>query len=183
GARSGGRRERRWPPREAVEPERGPGVRARVPVPVRRRRGRPRASRGRRGRAMTAYRSPHPDVEIPDTPLTPFVLGRAEELADKPALIDGPSGRVVPYAALAAQIRALAAGLAARGFGKGDVFAVYLPNVPEYPVAFHGVALAGGMVTTVNPLYTVGELATQLRASGARWLLTIGPFLDVARQA
>jgi hypothetical protein len=31
-----------------------------------------------------------------------------------------------------------------RGFGPGDVFALYLPNVPEYAVAFHGVALAGG---------------------------------------
>jgi acyl-CoA synthetase (AMP-forming)/AMP-acid ligase II len=132
---------------------------------------------------MATYRSPLPDVDIPDVPLTPFVLQRAQELSDKPALIDGPTGRVVTYGALASQVRALAAGLAGRGFGKGDVFALYLPNVPEYPVAFHGVALSGGTVTTVNPLYTMGELATQLRASGARYLLTIGPFVDVARDA
>ena len=47
---------------------------------------------------------------------------------------------MLTYGALAAQIRALAAGLAGRGFGQGDVFALYLPNVPEYAVAFHGVA-------------------------------------------
>jgi hypothetical protein len=33
--------------------------------------------------------SPHPDVEIPDVPLAGFVLSRARELGDKPALIDG----------------------------------------------------------------------------------------------
>jgi acyl-CoA synthetase (AMP-forming)/AMP-acid ligase II len=132
---------------------------------------------------LAIYRSPHPDVEIPDIPLTPFVLCRAEELAGKPAFIDGPTGRALTYGELAAQIRALAAGLAARGFGPDDVFALYLPNVPEYAVAFHGVALAGGTVTTVNPLYTAGELATQLRASGARYLLTIGAFLEAAQHA
>ena len=36
-------------------------------------------------------RSPFPDVEIPDMPLTDFVLARAGGLGDKPALIDGPT--------------------------------------------------------------------------------------------
>ena len=33
------------------------------------------------------FRGPYPDVEIPETALTPFVMHRAGELADKPALI------------------------------------------------------------------------------------------------
>ena len=65
-------------------------------------------------------------------------------------------------------MRALAAGLAERGFGPGDVLAVYMPNVPEYAIAFHGAAAAGGKTTTVNPLYTANELAHQLEDSGAR---------------
>ena len=69
------------------------------------------------------HRSPDPDVEIPVTDVTSFVLEHADELGDKPALIDGPSGRTVTYAELGAGVRALAAGLAARGFGKGDVLA------------------------------------------------------------
>jgi non-ribosomal peptide synthetase component E (peptide arylation enzyme) len=81
-------------------------------------------------------RSPYPDVEIPDVPLTPFVLGGARTLGDKPALVDGPSGRLLTYAALAEAVDRLAAGLARRGFGRGDVFAIYSPNLPEYAVAF-----------------------------------------------
>src|SRR5512135_3837043 len=77
----------------------------------------------------------------------------------------------------------MAAGLAARGFGKGDVFAVYSPNLPEYAVAFYGVSAAGGATTTVNPLDTAGELATQLADAGARFLLTTPPLLDRAIEA
>ena len=129
------------------------------------------------------HRGPYEDVEIPDTDVTSFVLERAGEYGDKPALIDGPSGRTVTYNQLEQGIRALAAGLAARGFGKGDVLGVYMPNLPEYAIAFHGAASAGGMCMTVNPLYTADELAHQLSDSGARFLLTVAPFLEVAREA
>jgi acyl-CoA synthetase (AMP-forming)/AMP-acid ligase II len=123
------------------------------------------------------------EIQIPASDVTSFVLGEAAARGSKPALIDGPSGRELSYADLARSVRALAAGLAARGFGPGDTLAIYLPNLPEYAVAFHGVAAAGGRATTVNPLYTAGELAHQLRDSGARLLVTVGPCLDVAREA
>jgi acyl-CoA synthetase (AMP-forming)/AMP-acid ligase II len=84
-------------------------------------------------------RSAFPDVEIPDEPLTQFVLGGAGEFGDRAALIDAPSGRTVTYAELAESVRAVAAGLSARGFGKGEVFAHYAPNLPEYAIAFHAV--------------------------------------------
>jgi acyl-CoA synthetase (AMP-forming)/AMP-acid ligase II len=132
---------------------------------------------------MTTYRSPDPDVRIPDDDVTTFVLERADEWGDKPALVDGPSGREVSYTALTGAVRSLAAGLAARGFEKGAVLAVFMPNLPEYAIAFHGAASAGGKCTTVNPLYTANELAHQLSDSGARFLLTVPPFLDTAREA
>lgn len=129
------------------------------------------------------FRSPYPDVDIPEMPLTPFVLHRAEELADKPALIDGPSGRTLTYGQLAGAIRLAAAGLAERGLEKGDVFAIYSPNVPEYAVAFHAVATLGGVSTTLNPLYTVEEMVYQLNDAGAKYLLTIPQFVENALEA
>jgi acyl-CoA synthetase (AMP-forming)/AMP-acid ligase II/catechol 2,3-dioxygenase-like lactoylglutathione lyase family enzyme len=128
-------------------------------------------------------RSPDPEVEIPDVDVTSHVLEHARERGDKPALIDGPSGRELTYAELADAVRGLAAGLAARGFGRGDVLGVYMPNLPEYALAFHGAASAGGACTTVNPLYTPEELAYQLKDAGARILLTVPPFLDAATAA
>jgi acyl-CoA synthetase (AMP-forming)/AMP-acid ligase II len=122
-------------------------------------------------------------IQAPDSDITSFVLAAAAERGDKPALIDGPTGRTVTYAELDRGVRALAAGLASRGFGKGDVLAIHMPNLPEYAIVFHGVASAGGKCTTVNPLYTAAELTHQLKDSGARMLVTVAPFLDVANEA
>ena len=129
------------------------------------------------------HRSPLPDVEIPATTLTDYTLARAAELGDKPALIDGTSGRELSYAALAAGVKSLAGGLVARGFAPGDVLALLSPNIPEYAVLFHGVAYAGGAITTINPTYTEREIHHQLLDAGATILVTVAPFLDVARKA
>ena len=126
------------------------------------------------------YTSPFPAIEIPVQPLTNFLFDHAKEYPQKPALIDGPTGRTITFGQLAGAIRLAASGLAKRGFKKGDVFAIYLPNRPEYAVAFHAVATLGGINTTVNPLYTAHELAHQLTDSGASFVLTIPMFLEVA---
>jgi len=129
------------------------------------------------------YRSPYPDVDIPDVPLQDFLFEHAAKYTDKAALIDGPSGRTLTYGQLVGAIRRTAAGLASRGFGKGDVFAIYSPNIPEYAIAFFGVATVGGVNTTVNPLYTAGELKRQLVDCEAKYLVTIPQFLDKANEA
>lgn len=129
------------------------------------------------------HRSPLPDVEIPRVPLTDYVLARAAELGDKPALVDGASGRTLTYAGLAGAVRSLAGGLVARGFAPGETLALMSPNLPEYAVVFHGVAYAGGVVTTINPTYTAREVHHQLNDAGATILVTVAPFLDVAREA
>src|SRR5512134_1069847 len=127
--------------------------------------------------------SSSPPVTIPKVSITDYVLRHAARLGDKPALIDGPTGRTLTYRQLVDGARRAAAGLARRGFRKGDVLAIYCPNVPEYAIVFLGVAMVGGVNTTVNPLYTADELANQLRDSGARFLVTVPPFLDKAREA
>ena len=129
------------------------------------------------------FRSPYPDVRVPDVALHRFVLAGAVERADQPALIDGPSGRALTYGQLAAGVERLAAGLTARGFRRGDVLALFMPNLPEFALAFHGTLAAGGVVTTVNSLATVQDAEYQLRNAGARFLVTVAPFLDRAAPA
>src|SRR4051812_37512002 len=129
------------------------------------------------------HRSPLPDVDIPAVPLPGYVLHRAGDLADKPALIDGPTGRTLTYGQLDQGVRALAGGLVARGFAPGDTLALMAPNMPEYAVVFHGVAFAGGVITTINPTYTEREVHHQLLDAGARLLVTIPLFLETALKA
>src|SRR5581483_5224796 len=79
--------------------------------------------------------------------------------------------------------RRCAFGLSQHGFGKGSVLAINSPNLPEYAIAFHAAASLGGIVTTINPLYTAGEIRKQLVDSGATYLLTIPQLLDRCREA
>jgi len=128
-------------------------------------------------------RSPHLDISIPEIPLTAFVGHGGRDFGDKPALIDGPSGRTLSFADLAADISKAAVGLARRGLRKGDVFAIFAPNTPEWVVAFHAVASIGGVVTPVNSLFTVDDVSYQLNDAGARFLLTAPAFMDRAVDA
>jgi acyl-CoA synthetase (AMP-forming)/AMP-acid ligase II len=119
-------------------------------------------------------------LAIPDLPLAAYVFEHADQHASRPALIDGASGRVMTYRELVEAVDRGAAGIAARGFEPGDVFAVAMPNLPEFAVAFHAVTRAGGAVLPLNPLLTADEMAYQLRDAGARYLLAAPPALEAA---
>ncbi|MHB1212315.1 MAG: 4-coumarate--CoA ligase family protein, partial [Candidatus Nanopelagicales bacterium] len=64
---------------------------------------------------MIVHTSPYPDREIPGIPITEYVLQAAGRHPDRPALIDGPSGRTYTYGQLGGLISSFAGGLAARG--------------------------------------------------------------------
>ncbi|MGY0236387.1 AMP-binding protein [Longispora urticae] len=122
-----------------------------------------------------------PSVPIPETSVTTFVLQKADEYADRVAIVDVTGGNAYTYGQLASAVRHAASGLRARGFGKGDVLAILAPNVPEYPIAFHAAATAGGTVVVLNPLDTADEHAALLNDAGARLLVTVPSEVDKAR--
>jgi acyl-CoA synthetase (AMP-forming)/AMP-acid ligase II len=129
------------------------------------------------------WRSNFPDVSIPEVSYSPFILQHAAEWKDRPVFIDGPSGRTLTHGQVAGGARLVAAGLSQRGFKKGDVFAIFLPNLPEYAIAFHAVVMIGGIVTTANPLYTPDELALQLNDTKAKYILTLPMFMEKVQAA
>lgn len=70
----------------------------------------------------------------------------------------GITNRSYTYARLRDHCAALATRLQTKfQLTNGDVVAVCLHNIPEYPIAVFGAIEAGCVVTTVNPIYTVGE--------------------------
>jgi acyl-CoA synthetase (AMP-forming)/AMP-acid ligase II len=127
--------------------------------------------------------SPRPAPQIPDLDLAGHVLRQADRLAGHPALIDHVTGGGLTYGALAVAARRTAAGLARRGFGHGEVLAIYSPNLPEFVVAVLGAALAGGTTTMINPLYSAAELGAQLSDAGVRVVVTVPPLMGRAIQA
>jgi acyl-CoA synthetase (AMP-forming)/AMP-acid ligase II len=129
-------------------------------------------------------RSPHPDVEIPAVALPEFLFGAgAGADADTPAFVDGLTGASLTFGELHDQVCRVAAALEQRGIGRGDVVALHAPNSPAWPVVFHGVLRANAVVTSVNVLNTATEIASQLRSSGARLIVTAAALRDCATSA
>ena len=128
------------------------------------------------------HTSSMPDVDIPEIPITEYVLRRADELADRVAITDGGDSSYT-FGELKAAVHSLAGGLQADGFGPGSVMGVMAPNIPAYAIVFHGAAVAGGTVTTINPTYGAEEVRFQLQDAGATSLVVVGMFLDVALEA
>ena len=121
------------------------------------------------------YRSPEPDIEIPDVTLTEHVLGGAAARGDHPAFIEGAGGPVTTYAELAQQVDAVAALLQSRGIGKGDVVGLVGPNTPGWGIAYHAILRAGAVVTPMYALLTPGEIERQMANSEAKLLIDDPP--------
>ena len=68
------------------------------------------------------------------------------------------TGRNYTYKQLRDHCKATAIRLQKQyGLKRGDVVAIALPNIPEFPIALLGAIEAGLVVTTVNPICTAGS--------------------------
>ena len=119
----------------------------------------------------TIFRSPLPDVVIPEVTVPGLIEAAIAEHCERTALIDGVSGRSLTYSELGESIDRVAAGLAAADMQAGETVALAAPNSIDWPIAALGVIRAGGVLTGTNPAYTADELAHQLRDSGARTVI------------
>lgn len=131
---------------------------------------------------MTIFTSPYPDVPASGLTITQRVFQGLENRPNEVVLTDGPSGRTMTAAAFMDQVKRMAGGLAAAGFGAGHTVAIMAPNIPEYCVIFHAVAWGDGTITTLNPTYTAHEVGHQLADSGAEILITIPDFMETAAE-
>jgi long-chain acyl-CoA synthetase len=73
----------------------------------------------------------------------------------------------VSYDAFARAALAFARSLVEAGVQPGDRVAIVMRNLPEWPVAFFGAALAGAIAAPLNAWWSAGELAYGLQDSGA----------------
>ena len=74
-------------------------------------------------------------------------------------------GRTFTYARVAALVDRAAEGFRRLGVAKGVKVGLFLPNCPQYVVAYYAAMKAGGTVVNFSPLYTAEELASQVEDS------------------
>jgi len=95
---------------------------------------------------------------------------------DKPAIVwEGEDGarRDLSYRELDRDVCRFAAGLRALGIGRGDVVAVYMPNVPEAAVAMLAIPKIGAIVMPLFSGFGADALAARLQLGGARAIVTV----------
>ncbi|CAF4831142.1 unnamed protein product [Pieris macdunnoughi] len=68
------------------------------------------------------------------------------------------------------------------GLQPNDVVAAMLPNCPEYPVAAFGTLKAGGVMTTINPIYKEYEITHQMSLTNPKIVITIPECYEVVRR-
>lgn len=125
------------------------------------------------------FRSKLPDIYIPHhLPLSNYCLQHAAKFADKPCLIQGTNGRIYTYSEVELCSRRVASGLAKLGIAQGDVIMLLLPNCVEFVLVFLGAVVRGAVTTTCNPFYTSGEIAKQVKSSGATLIVTQSAYTE-----
>jgi acyl-CoA synthetase (AMP-forming)/AMP-acid ligase II len=101
-------------------------------------------------------------------------------------ITSGPKDKAetLDWATLAGQVTRTANLFRRIGIGEGDVVAYLLPNCNETVLVLLG-GLTAGIVSPVNPLLDVDQIAAILRETGAKALVTLAPFpkTDIAQKA
>lgn len=123
------------------------------------------------GRPWINHYDPGVPAEIifPQVPVFQFLEDAAQATPDRPCTVF--QDQVVTYREMNDLVDRLAASLVAAGVEKGDRVGLFLPNLPQFVLAYYAVLKAGGVVVAMNPAYKQRELEYQVRDSGAALLI------------
>lgn len=121
------------------------------------------------------------NLDYPKTALHQVLRSSADRYPQKVAVkyfLRPRIGAALTYQQIAEHAGRFAAALQARGIKKGDRVALFLPNTPQFMIAFYGGLMAGAIVVPCNPLYRERELEYQLNDSEARVLVSVCDMLN-----
>jgi long-chain acyl-CoA synthetase len=77
----------------------------------------------------------------------------------------------------------LAAALAGLGVKKGDRVGIYMPNAPQFVMAYFGILKAGGVVVAIDSRYTAPEVARQANDAGIEIMFAMSNFYKTVKTA
>src|SRR5919112_1453551 len=121
---------------------------------------------------------PH-TIEVPEAPLFYFLEEAARKYPDRACTIF--KGAVISYKEMNALTDHMAAGLVELGVKKGDRVGIFMPNVPQFIIAYFGILKAGGVVVAVNPTYPPDEVLTPVNDANIELMFTLTRFYNVLK--
>ena len=103
-------------------------------------------------------------IEYPEIPCYKLLEDTAEKYPDKACTIF--KGAEISYKEMNAISDRLAAGLYDLGVRKGDRVGLFVPNTPQFVIAYYAILKLGAVVVATNPLYTPREIEYQVNDAG-----------------
>ncbi len=119
-------------------------------------------------------------LEYPQVPLFYFLEEAAKKYPDSPCTIF--KGAKITYREMNEFTDRLAAGLASLGIKKGDRVGIFMPNTPQFVMAYFAVLKVGGVVVATNPLYSAREIEHQVNDAGVEVMLVMSNFYNLVKQ-
>jgi len=94
------------------------------------------------------------------------------------AILD-PSGTTFSYRELNERVDELARGLLELGVGKDDKVGLWMPNIPQWVMAYFAIARIGAVVVPMNTRYKLHEVEYILNDSEATTLFAVDEFVGI----
>jgi len=101
-----------------------------------------------------------------------------EQYPERNAILD-PSGVTLTYEELSAKVDRLARGMLELGVAKGDKVGLWMPNIPEWVVAYYAIARIGAVVVPMNTRYKTHEVEYILDNSEATTVFAVSAFAGI----
>ena len=120
-------------------------------------------------------------IEYPKAPLFHFLEDAARKYPDRACTIF--KGAVVTYKEMNEISNRVAAALVDMGVKKGDRVGIFMPNSPQFVMAYYGILKAGGSVVATNPLYTPPEIEHQASDAGLEYMFVMTNFYETIKKA
>ncbi len=120
-------------------------------------------------------------LQYPEKPLYWFLQESARKYPNRACTIF--KGAVISFKEMDEISDHVAAALVDLGVKKGDRIGIFMPNTPQFIIAYFGIVKAGGVVVATNPLYTPPEIAYQANDSGIEIMFVMTNFYKVIKKA
>lgn len=130
------------------------------------------------------HRSPYPDIDIPKCNILTYIFGDGQSLSNKPLWIDAadPSSSL-SLAQMLSWVKRFAVGLDRLGIPESRAVMVFCPNHIYVPMVYLAVAGSKRYFTGANPIYTISEVAHQMRTIEAAIVLIHPSLLETGLAA
>ncbi len=116
-------------------------------------------------------------LDYPETPLFEAVETAAKRFPEKSAIIY--YGQRISYADLWKSILTFSAYLHQNGIQKGDRVAIYMPNTPQFVIAYFGILRANAIVVTIDPMLKSEGLTKVINDNQSKAIVVLDAFIPL----